>query len=164
MNLPQASRRVLEQFFHAHAMAPWRAQRQWIGAVLLAVIGLGMTAALYLDVTSQAAIAGRQIQALRVSIVETELINADLQSQLAESTSTTSMEQRARELGYEPVDQGDLQYVLVPGYVEPEPVILASVGSLRPAAASMLPDYTESLIDWIARALEGPADAGWSAP
>ena len=62
MNLPHASRRMLEQFFHAHALAPWRAQRQWIAAVLLVVIGLGMTAALYLDVTSQAAIAGRQIQ------------------------------------------------------------------------------------------------------
>lgn len=164
MNLPQASRRMLEQFFHAHALSPWRAQRQWIAAVLLVVLGLGMTAALYLDVTSQAAIAGRQIQTLRIRIVETELVNADLQSQLAESTSTESMEQRARELGYEPVDQGDLQYVPVPGYVEPEPVILATVRAMRPEAASLPPDFTESLFDWIERALESPAGTGWGTP
>jgi hypothetical protein len=163
MNLPQASRRVFEQYFHAHAIAPWRTQRQWMGAVLLVVIGLGMTAALYLDVTSQAAIAGRQVQALRSSIVEAQLTNADLQSRLAESTSTAAMERRARELGYEPVDQGDLQYVPVPGYVEPEPVILSSVGTLRPAAASVLPDYTESLLDWIGRALEGPTNVSRSS-
>jgi hypothetical protein len=163
MNLPQTSRRMLERFFHAHALSPWRAQRQWIGAVLLAVVGLGMTAALYLDVTSQAAIAGRQVQALRSSIVETELQNADLQSQLAESTSTTSMEQRARALGFEPVEQGSLVYLAVAGYVEPEPAILATIGSRRPEAASMPPEYTESLFDWLRRALEGPSSAGWDA-
>ena len=161
MNLPQASRRVLEQFIHAHTLSPWRAQRQWIGAALLVVIALGMTAALYLDVTSQAAIAGRQIQRLRTSIVEAQLVNADLQSQLAELTSTQSMEERARALGYEPVDQGDLQYVAVPGYAPPSPVILATAGSLRPEAASMPPDYTESLFDWIGRALAGPGNGAW---
>ncbi len=162
MNLPQASRHVLEQFFHAHALAPWRAQRQWIGVVLLAVIGLGMTAALYLDVTSEAAITGRQIQRLRINIVETELVNADLQSQLAESTSTESMEQRARALGFEPVDQGDLEYMPVPGYVAPEPVILVRAGAMRPAAASMAPEYSESLFDWIGRALTSPTGSGWA--
>jgi hypothetical protein len=164
MNLPQSSRRVLEQFFHAHALAPWRAQRQWIGAALLVVVGLGMTAALYLDVTSQAAIAGRQIQRLRTNIVETQLVNADLQSRLAELTSTDSMEQRARALGYEAVDQGDLEYVAVPGYAPPALVILATVGSIRPEAASIPPDYTESLFDWIGRALASPVSSGWPTP
>ena len=162
MNLPQASRRALEQFFHAHTLAPWRAQRQWIGVVLLAVIGLGMTAALYLDVTSEAAIIGRHIQRLRINIVETELVNADLQSQLAESTSTESMEQRARALGFEPVDQGDLQYLPVPGYVAPEPVILVNAGAMRPAPASMAPEYSESLFDWLGRALTSPTGSGWA--
>lgn len=162
MNLPQASR-LLEHFFHAHALAPWRAQRQWVGVVLLGVVGLGMTGALYLDVTSQAAIAGRQIQTLRNNIVEIQLVNADLQSRLAELTSTEAMEARARALGYQPVDQGDLEYLPVPGYVSPEPVILASVNSLRPEAASMRPEYTESLFDWIGRELASPVEGGWGA-
>lgn len=159
MNLPQASR-SLEHFFHAYALAPWRAQRQWTGAILLVVLGLGMTSALYLDVTSQAAIAGRQIQTLRDSIVAVELVNADLQSQLAEMTSTSSMEARAGQLGYEPVDQAELQYLRVPGYVEPEPVILATAGALRPSAASIPPEYTESLFAWLGRRLENSMDTG----
>jgi hypothetical protein len=159
MNMPQASR-SLQRFFHAYAVAPWRLQRQWIGAILLLVIGLGMTAALYLDVTSQAAIAGRQIQALRSDIAATELINADLRSQLAESTSTASMEERARLLGYEPVEQADLMYLPVPGYVSPVPAILAAAGMLRPSAASMPPEYTESLFAWLGRRLETPMNAG----
>jgi len=162
MDLPQASR-SLEHFFHAYALAPWRAQRQWIGAVLLVVLGLGMTAALYLDVTSQAAIVGRQIQALHGEIIAVELVNADLITQLADSTSTASMEARARLLGYEPVEQADLQYMPVPGYVRPEPVILATAGSMRPSAASMPPEYTESLFAWIGRRLENSIGSGMEA-
>jgi hypothetical protein len=159
MNLPQASR-SLERFLHAYALAPWRAQRQWIGAILLVVVGLGMTAALYLDVTSQAAIAGRQIQILRSSITAAELVNADLKSQVAESTSAAAMEERARQLGYEPVNPTDLQYLPVPGYVEPEPVILATAGVLKPSAASMPPEYTESLFAWLGRQFEAPMSQG----
>jgi len=163
MNLQQTGR-SLEYLLHAYARTPWRAQRLWLGAALLLVIGLGMTAALYLDVTSQAGIAGRQIQDLRSSIIATELVNADLKSHLAESTSTVSMEARARLLGYEPVEQASLQYLSVPGFFEPEPVVLATAGSLRPSAASMPPEYTESLFDWIGRRLESAMDAGTGVP
>lgn len=153
MNLPQASRSI-EHFLHAHALAPWRAQRQLTGAVLMAVLGLGMIAALYLDVTSQAAIAGRRIQMLRSDITAVDLVNADLKSELAQATSAESMERRARELGYEPVEQSALEYVPVPGYVAPEPVILATAGALKPSAASVPPEYTESLFAWMGRYLE----------
>jgi hypothetical protein len=162
MNLPQASR-SLEHFLHAYAVAPWRAQRRWIGVVLLLVLGMAMTAALYLDITSQAAIAGRQIQMLRTAITSTELVNADLKSQLAESTSAAAMQERARQLGYEPVEQADLQYLPVPGYARPEPVILASAGSLIPSAAYAPPEYTESLFGWLGRYISQSADAGMGA-
>jgi len=162
MNLPHASR-SLERFFHAYALAPWRAQRQWAGAILLLVIGLGMTAALYLDITSQAAIAGRQIQTLRSDIVAAELVNADLKSQLAESTSAAVMKERARLLGYEPVDQAELQYMPVPGYVDPAPAILATGGPLTPSAAILSPEYTESLFDWIGRQLQTSFGSGAGA-
>lgn len=158
MNLPQASRR-LEHFLHAYALAPWRAQRRWIGVVLVFVLALAMTAALYLDITSQAAIAGRQIQMLRTEITSTELVNADLKSQLAESTSAAAMEERARQLGYEPVAQADLQYMPVPGYSAPKPALLATAGNLIPSAAYARPEYTESLFAWLGRTLAQSADA-----
>jgi hypothetical protein len=153
MNLPQASRSI-EHFLHAYAQAPWRAQRQWVGALLLLVLALGMTAALYLDVTSQAAIAGRQIQSIRLELSLVQQANADLKSQAAELTSTASMEDRARLLEYEPVEASELQYVSVPGYVIPEPSILTGASALRPSAASMPPEYTESLVSWLGRRLE----------
>ena len=54
------------QIIHAYKQAPWRVQRQWVGAFLLALIGVAMIAALYLDVTARAAVAGREIQEMRI--------------------------------------------------------------------------------------------------
>jgi hypothetical protein len=99
-----------------------------------------------------------------MEIVATQLLNADLKSQLAESTSSASMEMRAQELGYEAIEPGSLQYLPVPGYARPEPVILATAGALRPSAASSPPEYTESLFTWIGRQLESSADMGMMGP
>ena len=104
------------QIIHAYKQAPWRVQRQWIGVFLLAVIGAAMVAALYLDVTARAALAGRQIQEARLEITTIQRENADLETQLADLTSTSVMEQRAKALGYRPVLPGELDYVAVPGF------------------------------------------------
>lgn len=80
---------------HAYKVSPWRVQRQWIGTALLAVVALAMVATLYLDVTSQAAIAGREIQDLTALITEGQQVSADLQTQLASLTSASVMEERA---------------------------------------------------------------------
>jgi hypothetical protein len=163
MNLPEA-RRSLTHLLHGSAVAPWRAQRQWIGALLLLVTAMGMTAALYLDITSQAAITGRRIQLMRAEITANELMNADLESQLAQMTSTASMEARARLLGYEPVDPVDLQYIPVPGYTRPEPALLGGANSLRPSPSTLAPEYTESLFDWLGRRLEASLEQGTRIP
>lgn len=140
-------------WIHAYSQAPWRIQRQWIGGLLLAALGLAMVASLYLDVTSQAAIAGREIQDMSTEILSMQQSNADLQSRLAELTSTGVMEQRAKTLGYVPIDPSQLQYVVVPGYVAPRPSLLVGAGPLRPSAPSIPPEYTESLIAWLSRNL-----------
>src|SRR5215208_2488896 len=88
------------QIIHAYKQAPWRVQRQWIGAFLLIVIGAAMIAALYLDVTARAALTGRDIQDLRIEITTIQRGNADLETQLADLTSTAVMQQRAVQLGY----------------------------------------------------------------
>jgi hypothetical protein len=152
MNLQRASH-SLEHFIYAYAQAPWRLQRQWIGFLLLGVVGMAMVAALYLDVTSQAAIAGRQIQDLSSQMIAVQHASADLQTKVAELTSTTAMEERAAALGYQPVDPIELAYVLVPGYIAPRPEILTRGGELKPSAASMPPEYTESLIAWLGERL-----------
>ena len=136
------------QIIHAYKQAPWRIQRQWIGAFLLALIGAVMIAALYLDVTARAAVAGREIQELRFEIATIQRANADLETQLGNLTSTAEMQRRALELGYRPVKPGELDYVPVPGFVVPEPAILwAAEDALLPVQPIPF-EYTQSLLEW----------------
>jgi cell division protein FtsB len=136
------------QIIHAHKQAPWRVQRQWIAAFLLVLIGGAMIAALYLDVTARAAVAGRDIQELRAQITTIQRENADLETQLADLTSTAVMERRAIELGYRPVQPGDLDYVAVPGFTKPEPEILMAAEDTTPHVNTQPAEYTQSLLEW----------------
>ena len=136
------------QIIHAYKQAPWRVQRQYVGAFLLAVIGLAMIAALYLDVTARAAGAGREIQELRFEIATVQRTNADLETQLADMTSTTEMERRALELGYRPVKPGELDYVAVPGFAAPEPEILLAAEDVVSRSQTLPIEYTQSLLEW----------------
>ena len=134
---------------HAYKIAPWRVQRQWIGSVLLLVVALAMVATLYLDVTSQAAIAGREIQDLTAAITISQQVSGDLQTQLASLTSASVMEQRALELGFLPMKSGEAEYLVVPGYIALEPDILSSAPVLQLSALTVPPEYNESLLDWV---------------
>jgi len=136
------------QIIHAHKQAPWRIQRQWIGAFLLTLIGAAMVAALYLDVTARAAVAGREIQELRFEIAAIQRADADLETQLGNLTSTAEMQRRALELGYRPVKPGELDYVPVAGFVVPEPpILLAAEDAVLPVQSLPL-EYTQSLLEW----------------
>lgn len=138
----------ITQIIHAHRQAPWRLQRQWVGAFLLFVVGAAMVAALYLDVTARTAVAGREIQELRSQITTIQRENADLETQLADLTSTAAMQRRALELGYRPVQPGELDYVAVPGFVPPEPAILLAAEDATPRVETRPVEYTQSLLEW----------------
>lgn len=141
---------------HAYAQAPWRVQRQWVSIFLLIVLGFAMIATLYLMVTSQAAIVGREIQDLRLAMVVTENTNADLQTELAQLTSSEETKRRALELGFQPVKPEEVEYLYVPGYVAPKAAALASAPELQPSAPSTPPEYTQSLLDWLDERLQAP--------
>jgi hypothetical protein len=143
------------QIIHAYKQAPWRVQRQWVGAFLLAVVGMAMIAALYLDVTARAAMAGREIQDMRFQITTVQRANADLETQLADITSTKEMERRALELGYRPVKPGELDYVPVPGFVAPEPEILSAAEDATPQSQVLPVEYTQSLFEWMDARVKG---------
>src|SRR5215510_10911391 len=136
------------QLIHAYKQAPWRVQRQYVGAFLLVVIGMSMIAALYLQVTARAAVAGREIQEMRVQITAVQRANADLETQLAKLTSSAEMQRRAEALGYRPVKPGELDYVAIPGYVPPEPAILRAAKDVGYFPQPVPPEYTQSLIEW----------------
>lgn len=134
---------------HAYKIAPWRVQRQWIGNTLLVVVALAMIATLYLDVTSQTAIAGREIQDLTIAMTASRQASADLQTQLASLTSARAMEQRALELGFRPMKPDEAEYLVVPGYLVIEPAILSSAPSLQLSKLTIPPEYNESLLSWV---------------
>jgi hypothetical protein len=136
------------QIIHAYKQAPWRVQRQWVGAFLLALIGLAMIAAMYLDVTARTAIAGREIQEMRLEITTIQRLNADLETRLADLTSTNIMVQRALELGYRPVKPGELDYLAVPGFIAPEPDLLLAAEDVTQLDRILPPEFTQSLIEW----------------
>jgi hypothetical protein len=144
MNIPNVN-----HYIHAYKVAPWRIQRQWVGGALLAVVTLAMVAALYLIVTSQAAIAGREIQDLTYSITISQQVSGDLQTQLASLTSASAMESRALELGFRPIESDEVEYLVVPGYSEPEPFILSATQHLQLSALTIAPEYNQSLLDWM---------------
>jgi hypothetical protein len=139
---------------HAYRITPWRLQRQWIGNLLLAVVALTMVAALYLDVTAQAAIAGREIQDLTAALRSGRYLIADLQTELAASTSAVAMEQRAQALGFIPMRREEADYLAVPGYQEPQPDVLAASSQPQFSAPTISPAYTQSLLDWFEQRLD----------
>lgn len=144
MNIPNVTHLV-----HAYRIAPWRIQRQWLGNALLLVVVLAMVAALYLNITSQTAVAGRQIQELNAAIIISQQQSSDLQTQLASLTSASAMEQRALELGFRPVEADELEYLVVPGYVAQQPVNLSSEVMPQLTALTIPPEYNQSLLDWL---------------
>ena len=147
----------VEYLKHAYKIAPWRVQRQWLGNALLVVVALAMVATLYLDVTSQAAIAGREIQDLTASISDSQQVSADLQTQLASLTSARVMEQRALDIGFRPMESGEAEYLAVSGYSVLEPDILSSAPILQLSTLTIPPEYNESLLDWMDKKIANSA-------
>jgi hypothetical protein len=150
----------LNHIVHAYKVAPWRIQRQWTGNVLLAVVALSMIATLYLYITSQAAIAGREIQDLTLVMTASQHTIADLQTQLADSTSTNNMQARAEKLGYAPIQSGIVEYVVVAGYLAPMPDILTVAPQPGLQAPSIPPEYKQSLFDWMNEEIHSPYKSG----
>jgi len=149
VNIPNVNLPNVTHVIHAYRVAPWRVQRQWIGNALLVVVSLAMVAALYLNVTSRTAIAGREIQDLTEAISASQQVSSDLQTQLANLTSAEVMEQRAKEMGFRPVEPVELEYLVVPGYVAKDAVNLSSSAQLQLNVLAIPPEYNQSLLDWM---------------
>jgi cell division protein FtsL len=152
--------------------ANWRVQRQWIGLFLLGLVAVSMVAGIYLNITVRATLAGREIQVLQSRFIEDQRQNSDLETQLAGLTSVESMQNRADAMGFQPAKPEDITYVVVSGYTPSSAVDLSqpettsqdqSTLCLPPGCGqkpTLLPEYTESLFDWITRTLASSVPAG----
>ncbi len=146
-----------QSLIQAYRQAPWRLQMQFIGLFCLGLVLMALVAGIYLNVTARAATIGRQIQGLQAEILSNQRFNSDLETQLALLTSHSEMEARAEDLGFRPADASEIVYLVVPGYPGRLPAVLAPPpGPVTASMASLPPEFTESLIDWIRQLSSSP--------
>jgi cell division protein FtsL len=140
----------VQSLTQAYSQAPWRKQMQLIGLFLLILVLTALVAGIYLSVTARAAAVGREILLMQGDIERLKLENADLGTQLAILKSSNQMEQRAMSMGFVTIEKGQTEYLVTPGYFRPDRVTLAPPPApITVVAASLPPDFTQSLFDWI---------------
>jgi len=151
MNVPNVT-----HYIHAYKIAPWRIQVRWAGSVSLGVLVITMVASLFLYISSRTAVAGREIQNLSTAIIANQQLSTDLQTDLATLTSSSAMSERAFEMGFQPVSSKEIEYLVVPGYFEPMPLILASAELPQMSVPTVPREYNESLLDWFDKKIAVP--------
>ncbi len=138
------------KLMQAYRQAPWRVQLQRLGYFALAIIMVLLVAALYLNISAQAATAGLDFQSLEFQRQSVQRQIADLDATLAQVTSESSMLARAEALGFKPISSGQAVYVVVPGYTGRQPAALAPVPDAAMLAEPIIkPSYTQSLWEFL---------------
>lgn len=147
-----------ETLLQAYPNAPWRGQVQLFGYFAVGVAVVALVAGIYLYVSVSAATLGRQTQEIQREILDLQRTNADLETHLAELTSAAVMENRALEMGFQPVFAPELRYVEVPGYRDRQPASLAPPAGPVTTPDTRYPDaLNQSLFDWLQEKIFEPA-------
>lgn len=141
-----------KNLIQAYQGAPWRKQMQLIGYIAVGLVSVALVAALYLNITARAATAGRLVQEYQEEVADLEQKIEDLETELAFITSVESMQQRAADLGFQPVSPNAITYLRVPEYQgRPAGAQLAPRAGSRFNSTPHLPEeYTQSIFDWLA--------------
>jgi len=128
--------------------APWRTRRQKAGAVMLAIVGTSMIAALYLSVASRSTLVAREIQTLENKISLGKQENANLKTKLARLLSHEAISVRSDTLDFQVASAEETHYIIVPGYSGKEPITLATNEDLSTRNISLSAKYSQSLFEW----------------
>ena len=146
------------RILQAYKQAPWRTQLQWIGLFLLGLVLVSAITGLYLNISAQAATAGRSIQSLENDIDEINNRIAERTADLASIQSTNNRLTRAKELGFSLINANQAVYLEIPGYNPNADLVLApprvNIISESPIIRS---SYKTSLWDWFVGRI-------WDAP
>jgi hypothetical protein len=101
---------------------------------------------------------GTDVQNMQWSIEQLRRSNEDLYTQLAYLTSASTMEDRAKKMGFIQVQPDQIIYIKVPGYPGRQPVVLAPPAGPAVANAVVLsPEYSQSLLNWFEKNVLEPA-------
>jgi len=133
----------------AYKIVPWRGQLQWLGNMTISLIAVTLVAWLYLSISSKAGIAGRELQTYQYQKSKAEDNIAQLETDLARTTSSTEMSKRAKKLGFKEVDPTRFTYMVIPNYAGRPSAILApdTVGTLQEKIVNA--EFTRSIWDWM---------------
>lgn len=147
------------RILQAYKQAPWRVQLQWIGLFLLGLVLVAAVAGLYLNISAQAATAGRNIQFLESNIDDLNNEIAELTTELAGMTVTSNMKERAEELGFKLIDPKQAVYLEIPGYNPDADLVLAPPRvNIIPQSPVVQSSYKISLWDWFVEKIWNPSN------
>jgi hypothetical protein len=139
----------------AFRQAPWRNFRQSTGNTLLGLVALLVMAGMYLAVNGRLAAAGRELLTLERRRAELLRETTTAASQLADLTSPEKLLERASSMGFHPAHAKDTEYIVIEGYLPPAGFRApAPLGSPVGPSGGLSPAYTETLADWVLRAVE----------
>lgn len=138
----------------AFRQAPWRIARQSTGRTLLSLVILLVVAGMYLAVSARLADAGRELLQLedrREDLIrETSVLGATL----ADLTTPKRMLERATSIGFKPAHAKQVEYLVIEGYVAPDGFHAPPpIGSPVAMQGGLSPAYTETLAEWVVRAV-----------
>ncbi len=140
----------LNRFSQAFTQAPWRGQLQIVGLFLLGLVVVLVVAGIYLSISGKAAAAGLGAYRMNLERQTLERQIADRKATIALLTSVSTMEQRAKDMGFTRIDPSKAVYVVVPGYTGRQAVVLAAPPGVDDNPQSLvIPAYRESIWDWL---------------
>jgi cell division protein FtsB len=139
---------MTNKLIQAYRQTPWRVQKQWIGLFALALVLVASVALIYLNISTQAADTGTEIQHLEETAIALDRQITSDRSEIGFLTSNEQMEKRAIDLGFQRIAPGETVFMTVPGYNPRHTAILApAFGPEMVQPPLIIPDYTESLWD-----------------
>ena len=145
---------MTNKWIQAYRQTPWRVQKQWIGLFTLALVLVSSVALVYLNITTQAGNTGSEVQNLIVSANDLERQIETDRSTLAHLYSVDEMLNRAKEMGFVPIEPGQIEYMVIPDYHPRQTAALAPAPEPEMVQAPLIrPEYTQSLWDVIIRNL-----------
>jgi hypothetical protein len=129
---------------------PTRIQTQWISVILLIVVLSVLAVILNLNITTKSAHAGVQVRILEAEREKLERTITGSRTLLAQMTSSKTMQERAKALGYQAATIDNLKYVYVAEYVGKEgKAVVIPKSRNNPTQNIIKPIYTRSMWDWL---------------
>jgi hypothetical protein len=144
---------MANRFLQAFQQAPWRVQSQRLGLIFMGLVIFGLTAGVYLSISASAYAAGVEVQRYEYRQEELQRDIDTMQTQKAMLTSSTNIEKRVKELGFEIPAQDSITYLIVPGYTGYQLDIKTSPASKDMKHSLIKPAFTQSLWEYLVQGI-----------